>query len=271
MSNDVAVYDVTPLPDMVRKPEAVLAEAKEAAKSLVEVVRQAHLARKFGGDKEHLFYEAWQTVGKFYGITAKVISSNYVEFGSAQGFEARAVAITRDGVEISAAESMCLSDEANWAKKPLFQLKSMAQTRACSKALRNVLAWVVVLAGFSPTPAEEMTGQEHNTNGQGTVQKPATKEPQRKVTPATEENRMKLDQELSDYCRFPDSDEVDQDLYQTVLKEISKFESSTKGEVFIDDVTADRSPQGQTISDKWIGSSLGKLREKVKADANKPE
>jgi hypothetical protein len=267
MSNEVAVYDVTPLPDMVRKPEAVLAEAKEAAKSLVEVVRQAHLARKFGGDKEHLFYEAWQTVGKFYGITAKVVSSNYVEFGSAQGFEARAVAITRDGAEISAAESMCLSDEANWAKKPLFQLKSMAQTRACSKALRNVLAWVVVLAGFSPTPAEEMTGQEHSV----TDQKAPTKEPQRKVVPATKENRMKLDQELSDYCMFPGTGEVDQDLYQTVLKEISKFESSTKGEVFIDDVTADRSPQGQTISDKWIGSSLGKLREKVKADANQSE
>lgn len=40
--------------------------------------------------------------------------------------------------------------------KPLFMLKSMAQTRACVKALRNVLAWVVVLAGFKPTPAEEI-------------------------------------------------------------------------------------------------------------------
>ena len=41
-------------------------------------------------------------------------------------------------------------------KVPLFQLSSMAQTRACSKALRNVLAWVVVLAGYKPTPAEEL-------------------------------------------------------------------------------------------------------------------
>lgn len=41
---------------------------------------------------------------------------------------------------------------------PLFQLKSMAQTRACSKVLRNVLAWVVVLAGYRPTPAEELDG-----------------------------------------------------------------------------------------------------------------
>lgn len=39
---------------------------------------------------------------------------------------------------------------------PFFQLRSMAQTRACAKAFRNVLAWVVVLAGYKPTPAEEM-------------------------------------------------------------------------------------------------------------------
>ena len=41
---------------------------------------------------------------------------------------------------------------------PSFQLRSMAQTRACAKAFRNVLAWVVVLAGYKPTPAEEMQG-----------------------------------------------------------------------------------------------------------------
>lgn len=41
---------------------------------------------------------------------------------------------------------------------PEFQLRSMAQTRAGSKALRNVLAWVAVLAGYKPTPAEEMDG-----------------------------------------------------------------------------------------------------------------
>jgi hypothetical protein len=41
---------------------------------------------------------------------------------------------------------------------PLFQLSSMAQTRANAKALRNVLSWVVVLAGYRPTPAEEMDG-----------------------------------------------------------------------------------------------------------------
>jgi hypothetical protein len=36
----------------------------------------------------------------------------------------------------------------------------MAQTRACAKVLRTCLAWVVVLAGYEPTPAEEMPDPE---------------------------------------------------------------------------------------------------------------
>lgn len=44
---------------------------------------------------------------------------------------------------------------------PLFQLASMAQTRAAAKSLRNVLSWVVVLAGpgIRTTPAEELDGK----------------------------------------------------------------------------------------------------------------
>jgi hypothetical protein len=110
------------------------------------------------------------------------------------------VLMVSTGNVISSAEAMCLNDEDNWSTRakyewrevlnaqgkkvwdetlwngkggyvkekvkteevavPLFQLRSMAQTRACAKAFRNVLAWVVVLAGYRPTPAEEMTGGE---------------------------------------------------------------------------------------------------------------
>jgi hypothetical protein len=129
----------------------------------------------FNGE-QYLEFEDWQTVGRFYGVTAKVVSTSPVTFGDVIGFEARAVVVRADGQEISAADSMCLNDEEKWSARakyewidgvktqvgttavPLFQLRSMAQTRACAKALRNVLAWVVVLAGYRPTPAEEMDG-----------------------------------------------------------------------------------------------------------------
>jgi hypothetical protein len=41
-------------------------------------------------------------------------------------------------------------------KVPLFQLRSMAQTRASSKAFANVLRFVPLLAGLKGTPAEEL-------------------------------------------------------------------------------------------------------------------
>jgi hypothetical protein len=89
---------------------------------------------------------------------------------------------------------MCLNDEERWSTRPkyewqdgkrirmgeeivpLFQLRSMAQTRACAKALRNVFAWVVVLAGYKPTPAEEMTGHEQPIEEIKRMEPPKAKE-----------------------------------------------------------------------------------------------
>lgn len=188
-----------------RPPEAVIEEAKQAAKVLKNVMELKKKKVVFGGE-QYLEYEDWQTLAGFYGITAKVVSTNPVNYGEISGFSARAVALNAEGVEISGAEADCLNDEDKWRSRPkyrtlyvlkdgseteedppknkivwertangkyfpkkrkefveneavpLFQLKSMAQTRACAKALRNVLAWVAVLAGYKPTPAEELDG-----------------------------------------------------------------------------------------------------------------
>jgi hypothetical protein len=182
-----------------RRPEEVLAEAQQAATALVKVIEMKKNKVVFNNET-YLEFEDWQTVAKFYGCTAKVISTKYVEFGEVHGFEAEAVVLDRNQSEIGRSESMCLSDEENWGMvpkyewqdvldndgkkiwdarlrngkggykatkvqvgataKPLFQLRSMAQTRASAKALRSIFAWVVVLAGYKPTPAEEMTGHE---------------------------------------------------------------------------------------------------------------
>ncbi|HQD36994.1 MAG TPA: hypothetical protein PKV92_07865 [Thermodesulfovibrio thiophilus] len=149
------------LVDVVTPPEIVLSEAQRAAQALTEVIKSKAKPVMIRGE-QYLEFEDWQTVGRFYGVTPKVVETKYVKIGTAEGFEARAVVVRlKDGLEISAAEAMCLNDEANWDNKPLFMLKSMAQTRACAKALRNVLAWVVVLAGFKPTPAEEIIELEN--------------------------------------------------------------------------------------------------------------
>jgi len=153
---------------IMREPGEVIKEAKKAAESLMEIVSQKKKPVMINNE-QYLEFEDWQTLARFYGLTVKVVKTGLVEIGGVQGYESTAEVIRNvDGMVVSAAESMCLNDESLWKNKPLFQLRSMAQTRSCAKALRNVLAWVAVLAGFKPTPAEEMQDVKPNgsqTNG----------------------------------------------------------------------------------------------------------
>lgn len=145
---------------VVRNPTTVLKEAMKAAEALKKVIDAKERQVRFNGET-YLENEDWLTIARFYGVTSRIRSTRFVTYGegeySVRGFEATAEAylVERDRV-ISMAESMCLSDESNWKSKPLFQLRSMAQTRASSRVLRAVFGWVVVLAGYKPTPAEEM-------------------------------------------------------------------------------------------------------------------
>lgn len=130
-----------------------VAEAGEKAKVLAEVVESCNLYAIISGRK-YLTVEAWQTIGVGYGITARIEWTHPLEGG---GWEARAVAVDANNVERAAAEAEAgRSDDKPWDSRPAYQQRSMAQTRAVSKSLRSCLSWVVVLAGYAPTPAEEM-------------------------------------------------------------------------------------------------------------------
>lgn len=189
---------------VTRAPEAVLEEARKAAAALKHVIDAKPKKVKFNGET-YLEYEDWLTVARFYGVTARIREVKHVQFGEAQGFEAFAEAVlVGTGQIVSAADAMCLNDEKNWNTRPvyewqngtrkkigdeavpLFQLRSMAQTRACAKALRNVLAWVVVLAGYKATPAEEMDGMAHDAppkKAQAAPAAPAPKGPAPQPSP----------------------------------------------------------------------------------------
>lgn len=176
-----------------RSPQAIIAEARERAKALKDIVSKKEKPVIMNGE-QYLEFEDWQTCGKFYGLTAKVVSTEPLDFnGGARGFKAKAVVVDNStGIEVSAAEAICLNDEDKWSTRakyesknghrekvgevpvPMFQLMSMAQTRACAKALRNVLAWVVVLAGYKPTTAEDLTGDEGEASSKITPPKQKT-------------------------------------------------------------------------------------------------
>jgi hypothetical protein len=56
-------------------------------------------------------------------------------------------------------------DEPTWAKRPGYARRSMAVTRATGKAFRLGFSWIMTLAGYEVTPAEEMPQVvEHNSS-----------------------------------------------------------------------------------------------------------
>ncbi len=157
-SEALAVVEAQPVARIQLAPEAELAEAQKAAASLKKVIQGKPKPVVINGET-YLEFEDWQTVGRFYGYTAGVEAApEYVELGGARGFMATSVALDARGIVRSRATAYCMDDEERWQKAPTYQLASMAQTRANAKALRNVLSWVTVLAGYKATPAEEMDG-----------------------------------------------------------------------------------------------------------------
>lgn len=134
-------------------PVEVLTRAKATADALAPVIREAGLVANIQG-KDYLNVEAWQTLGQQVGVTPVVTSTR--RLSDPDGWEARCEARTLDGRTIGAADSMCLRTEERWQNAEDFEIRSMAQTRAMSRALASVLRFIPTLAGFGGTPAEEM-------------------------------------------------------------------------------------------------------------------
>lgn len=152
-------------------PEATIDIASKQADILKNIIEQKGLARQFGkGAKKHVDVEGWQTAGMLNGVTAKCLPDRVIRLtdknGNFIGFEAYAEAIRiSDGMILGGQKAYCMTDEPNWKNRPTYAIASMAQTRAISKTLRSIFSWIMVLAGYDPTPAEEMDGihQEFNS------------------------------------------------------------------------------------------------------------
>lgn len=144
-------------------PEKQLEFAHKAAKALMKVVESKPKKVIING-KQYLEYGSWQTLARFFGATAGVDWTKPITDakGAVVGYEARAI-VYQHGTVISSAEASCLRTERNWANRDEFALKSMAQTRAAAKALRNAFGWVAELAGYASTPAEEMVIEKYDT------------------------------------------------------------------------------------------------------------
>jgi hypothetical protein len=155
-------------------PAAVVDRASAVATALAKVIKERKLSTKIGG-KDHVQVEGWTLLGSMLGVFAEVEWSRPLE----NGWEARAVARTLAGNVVGAAEAMCTANEGRWRSADPYAVRSMAQTRAVSKALRLPLGFLMHLAGYSATPAEEVPEDQSDRSERasalgGVRSKPAT-------------------------------------------------------------------------------------------------
>jgi len=146
--NELEIRVEQPLPVDIQRGATI-------ARQLRDYLRQARMTVRLPRGGEHVRIEGWQVLCHMCNLPLPSIVSVRREERE-NGYCYIAEAVLQYGGREYRAYGLCASTEPNWANKPEFQLMSMAQTRAAGKVLRLLLGWIVTLAGYEPTPAEEM-------------------------------------------------------------------------------------------------------------------
>ena len=168
-------------------PVEVVERATKVANALKALLVAQGLTQNIRG-KAHVRVEGWQALGAMLGVTAICTHTEEVDGGWKATVEARAA----DGRVIGRADAMCTKHEKRgpWKGADDYARLSMAQTRATSKALKGPLGFVVSLAGYQTTPAEEMTFAVPDETPTPVNDKPITAAARGKVARAIGESGM---------------------------------------------------------------------------------
>lgn len=138
-------------------------DAQDVAK-LKAYVAKNHLALEKDGNV-YLRAEAWQYILAMKGLSPSFDSvAEVYESTAPNGRKIRQYMVTtsceikdrKTGVSISRATMLASNYEKFLKDKPLYATWGMSQTRALSRAVRNVFGYIAVGAGFQATPWEEI-------------------------------------------------------------------------------------------------------------------
>lgn len=161
--NQVVVYENQLSLGVLRSagPAEVITQATAIATELARLIDNRQLYSKISG-RRYVRVEGWTTLGAMLGVLPREDQVIRYEDGT---YEATVSLIrVNDGAVIGRGSAICGIDEATWQKRPEYARRSMAVTRATGKAFRLGFSWIMTLAGYEPTPAEEVTDGELETS-----------------------------------------------------------------------------------------------------------
>jgi len=153
MSDLVVSAETTPSAAFIDlTPEKQVDAAGKIATLLCDVIEKQKLYTDLRG-KKYVNVEGWQTLGSFLRVLPKERQVTRHNDGT---FEAHVDLIDRHGQVVGSGSAICGADESMWMKRPEYARRSMAITRATGKAYRIAFSWIMNMAGYEPTPLEEM-------------------------------------------------------------------------------------------------------------------
>lgn len=108
--------------------------------------------------KNYAMVEGWQFAGGLMGLFPRIVSVTNLSSGAKNyKWQAHVEIIDRKTDKVvSTGFAVCSNEENRKKSFDEYAVLSMAQTRAIGKAYRNLLGWVMKLAGYEGTPSEEM-------------------------------------------------------------------------------------------------------------------
>lgn len=139
------------------QPAELVRRATDAANELARIIKTKQLFSRING-KEFVRCEGWTTLAMMMGCLPVEVSCEKDEDGTYIAVvELRRMS---DGQMLTRASAECGMDEPTWKSRSSYARRSMAITRATSKACRIAFSWIMVLAGYQPTPAEEIPDED---------------------------------------------------------------------------------------------------------------
>ena len=133
-----------------------IAEITAMANVLKNHIVKNELYTKIVG-KNYVNVEGWQYAGGLLGVFPRIVKIENLSTTQEIKWLAEAEIVDRRTDKIiSRGFAVCSNKEGKKKGFDEYAVLSMAQTRAIGKAYRNVIGWVMKLAGYESTPKEEM-------------------------------------------------------------------------------------------------------------------
>lgn len=132
------------------------------ATNIKDLIVQNHLYSDIRG-KNYVNVEGWQIAGAFTGVFPVVEAVDNLSDGEIYKYRAEVSLYDQSGTKVGSGVAICTNKEAGKKNFDEYAVASMAQTRAVGKAFRMKIGWLLKIAGYETTPAEEMDAVEAQT------------------------------------------------------------------------------------------------------------